>query len=69
MSSAILLFAGQALALAAPATALSPPLRVRVTALATAEILRAETTRDDGAQALIRHRRTDADGRAIIDFE
>jgi hypothetical protein len=67
MGSVTILLASQALALAAPA-----PVQqgARVSAIATVEILHAETTRDEpGPQALVRHRRANADSRISIEFE
>ena len=69
MGSTFILIASQALVLAAPA-ATPPPQGARVSALASVEILRAATTRDDGAAlALNRHRRASPDGRITIEFE
>ena len=70
MASAIILLASQVLALAAPA-AETPALRgARISAAATAEILRAETNREArGPQELTRQRRTGADGHISIEFE
>lgn len=69
MGSTFILIASQALILAAPA-ATPQPQGARVSALASAEILRAATTRDDGAApALNRHRRASPDGRITIEFE
>ena len=69
MGSVILLLASQALAVATPVPG-KPPPGARVSAVATAEILRAETTRDEGtAMSLQRHRRTNSDGRVAIEFE
>ena len=70
MVSAIILLASQALALAAPAA--DPPAArgAQVSAAATAQILHAETTREDsGPQALKRQRRAGADGRISFEFE
>ena len=70
MIGAFLILASQALAIAAPAASAPKPSGARVSAVATAEILHAETTREDGgALALNRHRRASADGRVTIEFE
>ena len=55
-----MLLASQALALTAPVAEPAAP-GARVSALATVEILRAQTTRDEaGPQVLVRHRRVKA---------
>ena len=70
MGSLIILLVGQTLALAAPAAERPTPRGAQVSAAATAEILHAETTREDaGPQALKRQRRAGADGRVSIEFE
>ena len=70
MVSKIILLASQALALTAPAADRPSARGAQVSAAATAEILHAETTREDsGPQALKRQRRTGADGRVSIEFE
>ena len=70
MGSAILFMASQVLIMAAPATSGPSPSGVRVSGIATVQILRAETTRDDGGvTALKRHRRLAAGGRVTIEFE
>jgi len=70
MGGAILVFVSQALVVATPPVSASVVPGARISALATVEILRAETTRDDGGKhALKRHRRADADGRVTIEFE
>ena len=70
MIGAFLILASQALAIAAPAASAPKPSGARVSAVATAEILHAETTREDGGVlALNRHRRASAVGRVTIEFE
>ncbi|MFM5915983.1 MAG: hypothetical protein ACKOOL_00425 [Novosphingobium sp.] len=71
MNPAILILMAQALAaVAMPAANASRPSGVRVTALATVEILPAATTRD-GVQdrQVTRHRRTGSAGEITLEFE
>ena len=70
MGSVIILLASQALAILAPAADAPARRGVQVRASATAEILHAETTREEtGPLALKRQRRAGADGRISIEFE
>ena len=70
MIAAILLVASQVFAAAEPADGAQARVGVRVTALATAEILPFATTRDlPQDKPLQRRRRTSADGRITIEFE
>jgi len=70
MGSAIFIFASQALAVTAPAASSPVPRGAHVSAVATVEILRAQTTRDErGPDVLTRHRLAKADGWVIIEFE
>ena len=70
MGSLIIVLASQALALAAPPAELPAARGVRVSAVATVQILHAETTLEDtGPQALKRQRLTSADGRVAVAFE
>ena len=70
MGSVIILLASQALALAAPAAGTPSPQGARVVAIATVEILHAETTRiEAGPQALKRHLSINSAGQVSIEFE
>ena len=70
MGPVLLLLASQALVLTAPTASAPAPQGARVSAVATVEILRAQTTRDEaGPQILARHRQAKADGRVLIEFE
>ncbi|MFM5893579.1 MAG: hypothetical protein ACKOQM_04000 [Novosphingobium sp.] len=69
MNAALLLFAAQALAAGSPLDATSRG-GVRVTAIATVEILSAATTRDEAHdRPITRHRRIGAEGRITLEFE
>ena len=70
MGSAIILLASQALALTSPAVDAPVVHGAQVSAIATVQILHAETTREEaGPQALKRQRRIGAAGRVSIEFE
>ena len=70
MGSVIALLASQVLALSAPVADWPAAHGAQVSAVATVEILHAETTREvPGPQALKRQRRIGAAGQVSIEFE
>ena len=70
MESVIILLASQALALSVPAADAPVAHGAQVSAIATVEILHAETTRElPGPLALKRQRRIGAAGQVSIEFE
>ena len=70
MGSVITLLAGQMLALAVPPEEWPAARGARISAIATVEIVHAETTREEaGPLALKRQRRIGAGGRVSIEFE
>ena len=70
MGSAITLLASQVLAFTAPSVNAAVAQCARISAIATVQILHAETTREEaGPLALKRQRRIGAGGRVSLEFE